>query len=134
MTETFPPNVPELMLAGLTGLFFAAALYLMLSRSLVRMLVGVVVLGNAANLLIFTAGRLTGSAPPIVPQGLTVPPGSIANPLPQALILTAIVIGFSLFAFLLVLSWRAHQSLDADDTDTMRLAEPENAPRPPETY
>ena len=57
-----------------------------------------------------------------------------ANPLPQALILTAIVIGFALFSFLLVLGYRAYQELDADNTDNMRVAEPENAPRPPLSY
>ncbi|MOA67764.1 Na(+)/H(+) antiporter subunit C [compost metagenome] len=54
--------------------------------------------------------------------------------MPQALILTAIVIGFSMFAFLLVLAFRAYQSLDADNTDTMRLAEPERSPSPPLSY
>ena len=53
-----------------------------------------------------------------------------ANPLPQALILTAIVIGFSFFTFLLVLGYRAYQELDADNTDNMRLAEPEKPPPP----
>ena len=59
------------------------------------------------------------------------PPAAVANPLPQALILTAIVIGFAMFAFLLVLAYRAYQALDADDTDSMRLAEPKGGPTPP---
>lgn len=124
----------EYAMAGLIGLFFTAAIYLLLSRSLIRMLLGVSILGNAVNLLIFTVGRVTREVPPIVPEGMVQPPAAIANPLPQALILTAIVIGFSLFAFLLVLTYRAYEELDADNTDTMRLAEPENPPRPPESY
>lgn len=124
----------EYALAGLIGVFFTVAIYLLLSRSLIRMLLGIAILGNAVNLLIFTLGRLTREVPPIVPQEMTQPPEAVANPLPQALILTAIVIGFSLFAFLLVLTYRAYQELDADNTDTMRLAEPENPPRPPESY
>lgn len=135
MLDLLPPQpMPEFAFAGLIGAFFATAIYLLLSRSLIRMLLGVAVLGNAANLLIFVVGRLTREIPPIVAQGLDAPAQATANPLPQALILTAIVIGFSLFAFLLVLAYRAYQELDADNTDTMRLAEPENPPRPPESY
>ena len=124
----------EYAMAGLVGIFFTVSIYLMLSRALIRMLLGVTILGNAVNLLIFTLGRLTREVPPIVPNGQTVPAVPFANPLPQALILTAIVIGFAMFTFLLVLGYRAYQDLDADDTDTMRLAEPENAPRPPLSY
>jgi multicomponent Na+:H+ antiporter subunit C len=58
----------------------------------------------------------------------------VANPLPQALILTAIVISFSFFAFLLVLSWRAYSTLGTDNTDEMRVAEPDGAPLPPLGY
>ncbi|WP_127145612.1 Na+/H+ antiporter subunit C [Pelagibacterium montanilacus] len=124
----------EVALAGLIAAFFAVSLYLLLSRAVVRMLLGVVVLSNAVNLLIFTAGRLTAEIPPIIPGSQYVPIEGAANPLPQALILTAIVIGFALFAFLLVLGYRAYQELDADNTDTMRLAEPTDAPRPPLSY
>ncbi|SMQ60898.1 multisubunit sodium/proton antiporter, MrpC subunit [Devosia lucknowensis] len=124
----------DYVLAALVGLFIATGCYLLLSRSVIRMLIGMTIFGNGVNLLIFTAGRVTQSVAPIVPPGLDAPEGPIANPLPQALILTAIVIGFSMFAFLLVLAFRAYQSLDADNTDTMRLAEPERSPNPPLSY
>ncbi|UJQ95764.1 Na+/H+ antiporter subunit C [Mariluticola halotolerans] len=124
----------EFALAALVGMFFATAVYLLLSKSVIRMLLGVGILGNAVNLLIFTAGRLTREVPPIVPEGGVQLVEPFANPLPQALILTAIVIGFALFTFLLVLGYRAYQELDADNTDTMRIAEPEHAPRPPLSY
>ena len=124
----------EPVIAILVGLFFAAAIYLMLSRALLRILLGIVLLGNGINLLIFTAGRLTRAVPPLVPAGLDVPAAAIANPLPQALILTAIVIGFSMFAFFAVLVMRAYQDLDADDVNHLRLAEPEDHPRPPLEY
>ncbi|RDE10505.1 Na+/H+ antiporter subunit C [Pelagibacterium lacus] len=124
----------EVALAGLIGLFLSAAAYLMLSKAIIRMLLGVAILGNGVNLLIFTVGRLTPEVPPIVPAGETLPLAGSANPLPQALILTAIVIGFALLSFLLVLGYRAYQELDADNTDTMRIAEPEAAPRPPLSY
>lgn len=124
----------DYVLAVLVGCFVALGTYLLLSRSVIRMLLGLVVLGNGINLLIFTAGRLTRAIAPIVPPDLAQPQGPIANPLPQALILTAIVIGFAMFSFLLVLAFRAYQSLDADNTDTMRVAEPVDAPNPPLSY
>jgi multicomponent Na+:H+ antiporter subunit C len=124
----------EPVIAILVGLFIAIAAYLMLSRALVRVLLGIVVLGNAVNLLIFVAGRLTRATPPIVPAGEAAPAGYFANPLPQALILTAIVIGFAMFAFLIALAFRAYQEMDADNTDHMRLAEPPGEPKPPLEY
>jgi len=124
----------DYVLAALVGLFVALGVYLLLSRSVIRMLIGMAILGNGVNLLIFAAGRVTRESAPIVPPGLSAPAGPIANPLPQALILTAIVIGFAMFAFLLVLTFRAYQSLDADNTDRMRLAEPARAPDPPLSY
>ena len=122
------------IIAALCGVFFTAAIYLLLSRSLIRMLLGLSLLGNAANLLILVAGRLTRSVPPIAPGEALAPLAGAANPLPQALILTAIVIGFSMFSFLLVLAYRAYQSLDADNTDNMRVAEPKGRPNPPMSY
>ena len=124
----------EIAFAALVGIFLAVAVFLLLSRSLIRMLLGLGVLGNAVNLLIFTAGRLTREVPPIVPEGAKVPNLPFANPLPQALILTAIVIGFAMFTFLLVLAYRAYQSLGTDDTQEMRLAEPRGGPHPPLSY
>lgn len=124
----------ETAIAGLIGIFFAVAVYMLLSRSLIRMLLGLALLGNGVNLLILVGGRLIREVPPIVPDQLKVPDGAIANPLPQALILTAIVIGFAMFTFLLVLSYRTYQTLDVDNTDNMRVAEPEGGPRPPLSY
>ena len=120
----------EPVFAVLVGLFFAAAAYLMHSRALVRVLLGIVLLGNGVNLLIFVAGRMTRAAPPIIPGAAEAITGAAANPLPQALILTAIVIGFAMFAFLSVLVFRAYQELDADHSDRMRVAEPEGHPDP----
>ncbi len=114
--------------------FFAVAIYLLLSKHTVRILLGVAILGNAVNLLIFTAGRLVRETPPIVPDGAVYPLAGAANALPQALILTAIVISFSFFAFLLVLAYRAYQDLGTDDTDEMRIAEPEGEGPPPAGY
>ena len=89
----------ETPLALLIGLLAAVATWLMLSRNLIRLLLGFAMLGNAVNLLIFPSGRLTRNVPPIVPEGSESLAGAYANPLPQALVLTAIVIGFGLLAF-----------------------------------
>jgi len=114
----------EPLLSIVVGLLFTASVYLMLSASLIRILLGIFVLSNAAHLLIFTAGRLISAVPPLVPDGAKAPTEVIANPLPQALILTAIVISFSLFAFLLVLLYRSYQELGSINTSEMRSAEP----------
>lgn len=118
----------------LVGLFFAAGIYLMLSRHSVRLLLGIAIFGNAVNLLLLTAGRLTREVPPIIGSGQDVLAATAANPLPQALILTAIVISFCFFCFLLVLVWRAFQELKTDDTNEMRAAEPVREPLPPLGY
>lgn len=118
----------------LVGVFFSVAVYLFLSRHIIRILLGAAILGNAVNLLIFTSGRLTREVPPIIATGPAGTPETMANPLPQALILTAIVISFSFFAFLLVLTYRAYQELDTDDTDEMRFAEPRGQQMPPLEY
>ncbi len=124
----------ETALSGLVGAFFTVAVYLMLSKHIIRILLGVAILGNAVNLLIFTAGRILREVPPIIPEGLDTPPAAVANPLPQALILTAIVISFSFFVFMLVLAYRAYQDLGTDEADGMRVAEPEGEGLPPMGY
>jgi multicomponent Na+:H+ antiporter subunit C len=107
----------EFVLAFVIGGLYAAGLYLMLRRSIVKLILGLAILGNAANLLIFTAGGLVGGRPPLVGEGERVPLEGSADPVPQALILTAIVIGFGVLAFALVLVHRAHQAVGTDDLD-----------------
>lgn len=110
----------ETLLAFVIGGLYAAGLYLMLRRSIVKLIIGLALLGQAANLLIFTVGRLTRGRPALIPFGGTRPDGPIADPLPQALILTAIVIGFGVQAFAVVLIKRAYQTVKTDDLDDMR--------------
>lgn len=124
----------EVAIAILTGVFFFVSIYLILSRHIIRVLLGVAMLGNGVNLTIFTAGRVTREIPPIIGSDAYVPLEGIANPLPQALVLTAIVIAFSFFAFLLVLVFRTYQELGTDDTNDMRQAEPRGEPNPPLGY
>ncbi|KAA1178020.1 Na+/H+ antiporter subunit C [Rhizobium tropici] len=124
----------EAVFALVVGLFFAAAIYLMLSKFSIRIMLGIAILGNAVNLLLFTAGRVTPEVPPIIQKGASTLDNAAANPLPQALILTAIVISFSFLAFLLVLTYRAYQDLKTDNTGEMLVAEPDERPLPPLGY
>ncbi|MGR3503466.1 Na+/H+ antiporter subunit C [Pseudaestuariivita sp.] len=114
----------EALLAISIGVLVAAAVYLMLSRHVLRFIFGLVLISNAANLVIFTAGGLTEGSPPLIPYGEVAPVGVVGNALPQALVLTAIVIGFGLFAFALILMFRAYTTLGTLDSDEMRIAEP----------
>lgn len=105
------------------GVMVAVAAYLILSRNVLRIVLGLLVLSNATNLALFVSGRLGTRVPPLVEAGETAISIS-ANPLPQALILTAIVISFSLIAFTVVLFEGAHRRLGTLDTEEMRTAEP----------
>lgn len=115
----------ETVFAILCGVLVACAVWLILSGNLLRFLFGLVLLSNAVNLAIFSAGRLTAGAPPLLGLGGEAPDYEMANSLPQALLLTAIVIGFGLFAFALALTIRAYCSFGHLEIDRMRLAEPE---------
>ncbi|WP_372683453.1 NADH-quinone oxidoreductase subunit K [Desulfosarcina sp.] len=109
----------ETVLALLTGAMVAGSVFLMLSRNLVRFIFGLVLASNAVNLLIFAAGRMDTVRPPLIEQGALQPAATVANSLPQALILTAIVIGFALLAFIFILFLRAYQQLGTVDTEAM---------------
>lgn len=108
------------VLAVLTGVLYATGIYMMLRRSLVKLIIGLALLSNAANLLIFTAGRLRREHPPLILPGEQFPPPVHSDPLPQALILTAIVISFGVMAFALTLFQRAAQVVHTDDLDNLR--------------
>ncbi|WP_084499585.1 Na(+)/H(+) antiporter subunit C [Brevibacterium album] len=114
---------PIVMLAAM-GVMYAAGVYLMLDRSLTRVLLGFMLVGNATNVLLLLAGGSPGSAPLV--EGDDLSTEGMLDPLPQALILTAIVITFSITAFLLAMiyrSWRfvRDESLQ-DDLEDIRLA------------
>lgn len=111
----------EVLLSLLVGVLMSVSVWLMLSRNLVKFLFGLVLISNVANLVIFKVGGLTVGAPPLIVDG-----GSTlyANSLPQALVLTAIVIGFGLVSFTLILALKAYQAIGTVDVDEMTLAEP----------
>lgn len=101
----------------------AAGVYLALSRDLLRCVIGVSLVGAAANLVVFAAGRVGTATPPVIPAGETAL-SALVNPLPQALVLTAIVIGFALTCFSLVLVLALKSRANVADSEALRLAEP----------
>ena len=113
----------EPVLAIVVGGLYSAGFYLMLRRSIVKVIIGLALLSNAANLLIFTAGGLTRTRAPLVPEGDLRPMPPFADALPQAVILTAIVIGFGVLAFAMVLAYRAYQTVGTDDLDNMKATD-----------
>jgi multicomponent Na+:H+ antiporter subunit C len=113
---------PTVVLPVIIGGLYAAGVYLLLDRSLTRVLLGFLLLGNATNVLLLSTGGAAALAPIL---GIA-DPEDMSDPLPQALILTAIVITFGLSAFLLALvhrSWRlAHRENVERDEEDVRIA------------
>jgi multicomponent Na+:H+ antiporter subunit C len=117
----------QILLPMMVGAMVAVSIYLMLCRDLIRFIFGLVLASNAVNLLILVAGRAAVLPPPLIEAGRSIPGQTVANALPQALILTAIVIGFALLAFVFVLFYRAYQALGTVDCEQMRVAETDPA-------
>ncbi|TQR09843.1 Na(+)/H(+) antiporter subunit C [Psychrobacillus soli] len=109
----------EILMSILIGFLFMAAVYLILSRSLLRIIIGTGLLSHGTHLLLLTMGGLGGKAAPVLSDGVT----DYADPLPQALILTAIVISFGVTAFSLVLAYRTYNELGTDNMDLMKGTE-----------
>ena len=107
----------ELLLALIAGVLYASGLYLMLRRRLAQLIIGLSLLSNGSNILILSAAGVTPGKPPLISKGVAL--DQFADPVPQSLILTAIVIGFGVLAFALVLAHRVHQSTGSDDIDTI---------------
>jgi len=110
----------EFLMAITIGVLYASAFYLLLRRGVVRVVLGVALLSQAVNLLIFTAGGLREGAVPFIAEGEKVLGPASADPLPQALILTAIVISFGVLAFTLAMVHRADQATGTDDVDDLK--------------
>lgn len=112
-----------LVLALLVGVLFSCGTYLLLQRTLTRVVLGLALMGHGANLLLLLAGGRAGDAPLIDD---TTDPSSFADPLPQALALTAIVITFGVSAFLLALAYRSwvlrNDDEVEDDLEDRRIA------------
>jgi len=112
----------NLLYALMASVVVACSVYMILSRNLVRLLLGLSMLATGVNIILFMTSNSSSNAPPLIPEGAKVL-GESADPLPQALILTAIVIGFALtlvLATLALRAWRAERTLN---TGLMRAAE-----------
>ncbi len=116
----------EVLLSFVIGGLFAGAIYMILRRCLVKLIIGLSLLSHASNLLIFTIGRLTRGKAPIIEEGTKQITEAVADPLPQALILTAIVISFGLTAFVIVLIEQVYQIVGVDDVDKLKVTDSSN--------
>ena len=110
----------NLIFAIIVGGLFAGGFYLILQRNMVQLLIGLSLISHGANLLIFVSGYLSKGGPPIVPKGYNQPLSEIVDPLPQALVLTAIVIGFAVLAFTMILIHRTLREIGESDLDALK--------------
>jgi multicomponent Na+:H+ antiporter subunit C len=113
----------DLILPIITGILYTAGMYLMLRRSFVKLIIGMVILGHATNLFLFVISRITRGMPALVQEGATEPQTLFADPLPQALILTAIVISFGIQAFAIVLLKRVYLQTGTSDLDQLDVTD-----------
>jgi multicomponent Na+:H+ antiporter subunit C len=113
----------EVLFAPVVGILFASAVYMLMQRSLGQVIIGLALLSNAANLFIFVASGLGDGPAPIVDTASNATPEGAADPVPQALILTAIVIGFGVLAFFITLAYRVYRITGTDDLEDLPAAD-----------
>ena len=111
----------EIIISIFIGLLSAAGVYLLLRRSIVKLILGIIFLSNAVNLLVFTAAGLNRESPAFVGKG--VDNLAAADPLPQAMILTAIVISFGIIAFAMILKYKYFKKTGTEDLDQIKETE-----------
>jgi multicomponent Na+:H+ antiporter subunit C len=109
----------DIVLAILTGLIYSVAVYLLLHKGMVKMILGIMMLGYATNLFIFVIARITRGLPALIPENADSFLEAYADPVPQALILTAIVIGFGIQVFAIVLMRRVYRATATSDMDKL---------------
>lgn len=109
----------EALLSVVTGLLFMVGMYFILHRHLFKLILGLILFGLATNLFLFVSGGLTRGSSAILNQGQEVATEPYADPVPQALLLTAIVIGFGLQAFAIVLIKRVYQVYKSNNLDDL---------------
>jgi multicomponent Na+:H+ antiporter subunit C len=104
----------EVIIIGVIGVLFACGTYLLLQRNLLQVIVGLALFSHGANLALMVSGGLKRGRPPLLTVG-----APYADPLPQALVLTAIVISFGVMAFALVLAFRTRQVCGSNEVDDL---------------
>lgn len=112
----------EILIGLIVAILFGGGVYLILRRSIMRLIIGIILLSHGVNLMLFASGGMTQRAAPIVGSGAELST-AVADPLPQALILTAIVISFGVLAFTLILVLRSYDTVGTDDLDEFRGTE-----------
>ncbi len=113
----------ELLLAIAVGALYATGIYMILRRSVVKRIIGLALIGHGANLLNFAAGSLVRGNPALIPGDQDQLAPGHSDPLPPALILTAIVISLAILSFTIVLVKRTYQEVGTDDLDAMRTTD-----------
>jgi len=108
----------EIILSISVGVLYTTGVYMLLRRSIVKLIIGIILLSNATNLLIFVSAGLTKGKPPFADSSVEM--ADVSDPLPQALILTAIVIGFGIVAFTLALKYKFYEVTGTDDLDELK--------------
>jgi multicomponent Na+:H+ antiporter subunit C len=112
----------EIILAILVGVLYAAGVYMLLRRSVLKFIIGIIFLSNATNLLVFLAAGIVPGEPVFVhPEGDEI--SRFADPLPQALVLTAVVIGLGVVVYLLAVKYRLFKETGTDDLDQLKPTE-----------
>ncbi|MFO7790243.1 MAG: NADH-quinone oxidoreductase subunit K [Bacteroidota bacterium] len=106
------------LLAILIGGLFGCAIYMILRRCIIKLIIGLSLLAHAGNLLIFTIGTTLRGKSPLIEAGEKTVSG-VSDPLPQALVLTAIVIGFGITAFTIVLIRQVYQTTGTSDINDL---------------
>ncbi|MEM9399433.1 MAG: Na+/H+ antiporter subunit C [Verrucomicrobiota bacterium] len=107
----------NLMLAIIIGILMSTGVYCLFRRSLFRLIIGIMLISQAANLIVFASARVTRASPALISPNQKILEAPYADPLPQALVLTAIVISFGFIAFALALIHRAYKILGHDDVN-----------------
>lgn len=106
----------EIIISILAGILFSVAIYNLLQKQLLRIIIGTVLISHGAHLFILTMGKLKRGQPPVLKEGIA----NYTDPLPQALILTSIVISFGITSVLLVLAYRTAKENKTDNMEQLR--------------
>lgn len=109
----------EVILAILVGVLYTVGIYMLLRRSILKFIIGIIFMSNATNLLVFLSAGIIPGSPAFVKEQ-TDNLHQVADPLPQALVLTAIVIGLGIVVFTLALKFKFFSSTGTDDLDQLQ--------------
>ena len=106
----------EVLMSVVIGIVFTVSVYLMLSRNIIRVILGTLTLSHGVHLMLITMAGLQRGGPPLLNQ----PSENYTDPLPQALVLTAIVIAFGVTSMLLTMAYRTYKEHKTEDLEQLR--------------